>query len=801
MKDKDYIKLNKIGEGVFGIIYEGLNTKENQKVALKVIDLDKLYETGGDYILSTIEKEEQNMKICECENIVKFYSHYEEGNNHIMVMELCDETLEDYIKKRNDGLSVEKIYEIFSKLNNAFKKMYDNNIIHRDIKPENILLKYTDANKTKFEPKLTDFGFSKQLAKFSTSTIVGTSQFIAPEVIASKEYGSKADLWSLGLIIYYCYFKEYPYKGRTKKLVMKALKEGIKLKRPKGLFLADLIDKLLVEEPDKRISWEEYFEHPFFKYTSFNQFLTGAVSNNFRCFTAKYNTYFENSKKIRKVLIKSYKKNNSWNNIYNNEYELFKGKFKNNKNVLELIDKFEYKDENNDVYVNFVFNLNDNGIPLYFYSRHKKFEENEIKNIANTLFNIYSKIDNFHYFISIYSFVIVNNTDIKIYDFCLNKYYLSEKDLSIYYSPNTVEYSSSQDISKTNVMNYGVTLLLLLNEINKDIIFKNNEFTFNLKYEYSSDLCSFLNCCVCNDIQKRPNFEQLKSNEYVQKNFISEEDNFLLDNKKIEIFQNFVLIKYMSISEYYRSIKLSKIKNYLQENEFFLIYIIYEFITLKKILTDDKLFTSKENEISIFEITSDMHYKSFNINSKNPLINNMKLIDTSLKDKIKDFFEDEIIDQTIEEIKEKLLKINKKTHNQKYLINDNNIDENFIKYFIQKFESFKYNDFFNSFINNNIINDDNGFKKAFYKYFSQFIFSIRKKMLEIQNGEEKTYSSKKEYIQDLNNIFKNGENIFISINTCHFKKYIEKNNINNNNKTMIESLTKFLYNKYYMSQK
>ena len=55
MKDKDYIKLNKIGEGVFGIIYEGLNTKKNQKVALKVIDLDKLYERGGEYILSTIE--------------------------------------------------------------------------------------------------------------------------------------------------------------------------------------------------------------------------------------------------------------------------------------------------------------------------------------------------------------------------------------------------------------------------------------------------------------------------------------------------------------------------------------------------------------------------------------------------------------------------------------------------------------------------------------------------------------------------------------------------------------------------
>ena len=797
MSSKNYKKLNPIGKGVFGTIYEGLNTIDNQKVALKVINLEKLYEMGGDYILSTIQKEEQNMKKCECESTVKFYGHYEEGNNHIMVMELCDETLKQFLEKREKGLSSEEIFNIFSKLNNAFKKMYDNQIIHRDIKPENILIKYNDANKTIFVPKLTDFGFSKELRKYSTSTIVGTFQMIAPEIINKKPYNSKADLWSLGLTIYYCYFKEYPYNGKNKKLIVEALKEGIKLKRAQGLFLADLIDKLLVEDPNKRLSWKEYFEHPFFKYTSLKRFNTGAITNNFKIFYANYTTFFENSKKIRKVLIKSYKKNNSWNNIYNNEYDLFTEKFKNNKNVLELINKFEYKDENNDWYINFVFNLNDNCTPLYYYSRHKKFEENEIKNIANILFNIYSKIDNSHYFISIYSFVIVNYTEIKIYDFCLNKYYLSEKDLSIYYSPNEEEYSSSQDISKTNVMNYGITLLLLFNNYDKELILNNNKFVFKLKYQYSSDLCSFLNCCMCNDIQKRPNFLELKSNEYVKNNFILEEDNFLFDNKKVETLQNFILIKYMSICEYYRSIKLTTIKDYYLENEYFLIYIIYEFIILKKILTDDEFFTSKENDISIFEITSETHYKSFNINSKIPLIKNMKLIDVSFKETIKEFFEENQI--TIDEIKTKLLKIHKRSQNQNYTINDDNIDENFIKYFIQNFESFKYNDYLNSFINNDIIDNDTGLKRTFYKYLSQFIFSIQKEIFEIQNGQEKSYLSKAEYIHDLNDIFKNKENIFISVNTHIFKKYIENNNININNKKTIESITKFLYNNYYKS--
>ena len=135
-------------------------------------------------------------------------------------------------------------------------------------------------------------------------------------------------------------------------------------------------------------------------------------------------------------------------------------------------------------------------------------------------------------------------------------------------------------------MNYGVTLLLLLNNNNKEIILDNNGFVFKLKYEYSSDFCSFLNLCVCSDIQKRPNFKELQSNEYVKSNFIFEEDNFLLDQKKVEILQNFILLKYLSICEYYRSIKLSEIQDYFQENEFFLLYIIYEFMTLKNIITE-----------------------------------------------------------------------------------------------------------------------------------------------------------------------------------------------------------------------
>ena len=507
---KDDFSLGKIiGKGIFGDVYEGLNKKTNEKVALKKMNIDRISGIGGDYLLSTIKTEEENMKKCESLNTVKIFGHYEDGNNHIMVMELCDETLQKYLKNKN-GLSSDEIYDIFSQLNNSFKKMYENNIIHRDLKLENILIKYINKEKTKFIPKLTDFGFSKSLKNYSTKTVVGTLQMIAPEIIKGQPYASKADLWSLGLMIYYCYFKEYPYNGKNKNNIIKALNQGIKLKRPKGIFLADLIDKLLVVDPKKRISWKEYFNHPFFKYSSLSIYNTCFSNVNFNCFSAEYNS-FDKTNNIENVLIKSYKKNYLSNVIYEKEYELFK-KYKNNKNVLKLIDKFEYNDENNDIILNFVFELNDFYNPFYLYSNINKLEEKEINDIANILYNIYSKIEdkyNSHIFISLHSFLISVKKDLKLYDFGLNKYILPESELKIYYCPNLKEMRETPEPSKTIVMNYGIVLLLIINNNKSDIIIEKNQFVLKTQKSISHNLYSFLEKCLCPNITNRPNFKEL----------------------------------------------------------------------------------------------------------------------------------------------------------------------------------------------------------------------------------------------------------------------------------------------------
>jgi len=96
---------------------------------------------------------------------------------------------------------------------------------------------------------------------------MGTFQTMAPEILEGNEnYDNKCDLWSIGIIIYQLYFKEYPYKGRTPVAIYNQIKElGNKiLKKTKIERLDNLIDSLLIRKPEKRINYEDYFNHPFF---------------------------------------------------------------------------------------------------------------------------------------------------------------------------------------------------------------------------------------------------------------------------------------------------------------------------------------------------------------------------------------------------------------------------------------------------------------------------------------------------------------------------------------------------------
>ena len=214
-----------LGHGTFGEVYSGSLKSSGKKIAIKRISKKKMQQYNFEYMKKSFFNELDCMKKCNCENSVYLYNHIETQNNYNIIMELCDGDLDHELRKRPEGFNTDEVRYIISQLNNAFKKMVQNNIIHRDLKLGNILIKYTDETKTKFVPKLSDYGFSKELSDKSgiTKTSLGTPSTMAPEVIKGK-YNNKVDLWSIGVLMYQLHFNELPYKGRDHNKILKKIK-------------------------------------------------------------------------------------------------------------------------------------------------------------------------------------------------------------------------------------------------------------------------------------------------------------------------------------------------------------------------------------------------------------------------------------------------------------------------------------------------------------------------------------------------------------------------------------------------
>ena len=297
-----YELLNIIGEGANGIVYKGRDKKTKILRAIKVLSIEKLkenllyqYEDKEEidqqlnrYINRFIE-EFQIMRICSYNNSnsVKCYEYFNNKDNFVIIMELCDENLSELlcerIKNKKKGFNSKEICLIMSQLNNTFKIMKENNIIHRNLKLENILIKYNEENKN-YTLKLSAYGCSKRLSLSTCwcNSFEGTVSYMAPEILKREKYNYKCDLWSIGIIIYKLIFGNSPYRGEQEIAIINNIEKfGNKIIKKSGdEELDDLIKKLLEKEPIKRICWDEYFNNPFFKYKIENIFINDIPNVN-----------------------------------------------------------------------------------------------------------------------------------------------------------------------------------------------------------------------------------------------------------------------------------------------------------------------------------------------------------------------------------------------------------------------------------------------------------------------------------------------------------------------------------------
>jgi len=262
----DYKKLNFLGEGSFAAVYRVQNRITDSIRAMKIINKSASCSAEDD---KEIFNEINILRTLDHPNILKIFEFYSNKESYSIVTELCSggELFQEIVDKGpfNENYSAYVMFQILSAINYC----HNMKIVHRDLKPENILIVDRDKNNYP-RVKICDFVTSKMFEKGAIQRkLVGSSYYIAPEVL-KKHYDEKCDLWSCGVILYILLSGRPPFGGENDKEIMERVSIG-KYDLQSSPFNKvskngiDLIQKLLIMDPKKRISAQDALLHPWFK--------------------------------------------------------------------------------------------------------------------------------------------------------------------------------------------------------------------------------------------------------------------------------------------------------------------------------------------------------------------------------------------------------------------------------------------------------------------------------------------------------------------------------------------------------
>jgi len=192
MIDK-YLKIEKLGEGTYGIVYKAQDKQTGDIVALKRIRLDN--ENEG--VPCTAIREISLLKELRHPNIVRLYDLMHQEKKLTLVFEYLDSDLKKFIDTNNGQLDAMTVKRMMLQLLRGVAYLHSRRVLHRDLKPQNLLI-----NK-RAELKIADFGLARTygVPVRSYSSEVVTLWYRAPDVLlGSKQYTSSIDIWSVGCI-------------------------------------------------------------------------------------------------------------------------------------------------------------------------------------------------------------------------------------------------------------------------------------------------------------------------------------------------------------------------------------------------------------------------------------------------------------------------------------------------------------------------------------------------------------------------------------------------------------------------
>ncbi|KAI1299877.1 kinase-like protein [Xylaria venustula] len=264
-----------LGKGKFGRVYLAREREHGFICALKVLYKKELQHHGVEV---QVRREVEIQSNLRHPNILKLYGHFHDSKRIFLILEFAGQgELYKHLRKAQ-RFPEWKAAQYISQMAYALRYLHRKHVIHRDIKPENILVGIHG------EIKISDFGWSVHAPSNRRTTQCGTLDYLPPEMVRPRSsdisYDEKVDIWSLGVLMYEFLVGEAPFEDTPALTTRRIGKGDMKIPAYVSVEARDLIKKLLVVDPIRRLPLEEVQQHPWIiKHCKRSQLAAGTESH------------------------------------------------------------------------------------------------------------------------------------------------------------------------------------------------------------------------------------------------------------------------------------------------------------------------------------------------------------------------------------------------------------------------------------------------------------------------------------------------------------------------------------------
>lgn len=261
----NYIIEEEIGQGSFATVYRARHQTTNALVAIKSVSLNLL----SAKLLSNLDSEIAILRTLQHPHIVSLKDCIKTSHHIHLIMEYCSSgDLSNYIKTSQaagypaSGLDPTLVRGLLAQLASSLRFLRERNLIHRDVKPQNLLL-HPSSDPNLPILKLADFGFARSLPSTSLAeTLCGSPLYMAPEILRYEKYDAKADLWSVGTVLFEMCCGKPPFRASNHvELLRRIEKCGDNVIFPDSISadIKSLLSGLLRKNPADRIGFDKFF--------------------------------------------------------------------------------------------------------------------------------------------------------------------------------------------------------------------------------------------------------------------------------------------------------------------------------------------------------------------------------------------------------------------------------------------------------------------------------------------------------------------------------------------------------------